>query len=47
LWACNVASEYYDPTGLNFIDQGVRFSVEFRAWKTDEEKLSYLLFEWD
>ena len=45
--AGNIAAENDDPTGFYFLNQVPRLGVEFCAGKTDEEKLSYLLFEGD
>jgi hypothetical protein len=45
LRAGNIAAENDNSAGLYFLEQVTRLGVEFCARKTDEEKLSYLLFE--
>ena len=47
LWARDVAAEDDHAARLNFLDQLARFGVEFSAGKSDVEKLSDLLFEWE
>ena len=42
----DVSPEDNHASGLYLAKQVTRFVVELRAWKTDEEELSNLLFEW-
>src|SRR5688500_9019949 len=44
LWARDVAAEDDHAARLHVVDQSARVGIKFRAWKSDEEELSDLLF---